>query len=229
MAPLNYMLEGELKEQVRSFLAKNNVVYTDVVDIELFNDPTFEITGPGMEATAEDGFVVSQEDEPGIVATVEVGWSWWVRAQLHAANLVGQRNLRAMMDIYAWMGVSVPADLDSAILGELRPFTLPPKPLLERLGLRRPGRDELMNRLMQAQVLQNGGLYDNFCIVSTPRLIEDFERAIDAAGILGTDANQLYESVDDQDDKQVAECTLLLFHRFLTAAQSANHLVWWMK
>lgn len=226
---MSEMLEPAEEQELRGLLARHHIDFREELDLSHFSGELFDVLEPGIEEYEEDGQVVSVEESGASVASLEVGWSWWSNAQVRIADLLGDTEAEPVFDVHAWRGVSVPSDINGSILGRSVTRSLKPKPLLERLGIKKPTSDELMARLIDAQVLQNGGPYDNFCVASTPRLIRVLERAIEAAKLSHLNPVQVYESVDFEDDVQTANCTILLFHRFLAAAQAQRHLVWWIK
>lgn len=229
IASMSEMLEPAEEQELRGLLARHHIDFREELDLSHFSGELFDVLEPGIEEYEEDGRVVSVEETGASVASLEVGWSWWSNAQVRIADLLGDTEAEPVFDVHAWRGVSVPSDINGTILGQPVTRSLKPKPLLERLGLKKPTSDDLMARLIDAQVLQHGGPYDNFCVASTPRLIRVLERTIEAANLSHLNPVQVYESVDFEDDLQTANCTILLFHRFLAVAQAHRHLVWWIK
>ncbi len=228
MAQLSAALEPEIEGQVREFLRNNSIEFNDDVIVEAFDDPCLEIIEPGIEVVTV-GDVTSESQDPGLVATLEIGWSDWSCAQERAEKVLGNENLRAMLDIHAWAGATVPADVDSVILGKPKPRKRPHRSFLERLRLVKPSRDEIIARFAESSVCLYGGPYENFCIASTPRLLQDLEDFIAAEGFIEADPLEALESLDEEDPVSIAHSTVLLFHRFLNLAQENKHIVWWVK
>jgi len=213
-----YVAEDDL-HLFHELLDKDKISYSEDFNFARYSeDPFYEVRESDL-AHLEESYV----------RHVEVGWSWWVKVQILASDILGYEVTPHIANVHAWYSVAVPGELEPIQIGTPAPSFRSQmlNQVLQRFRLKmRPiGAPPVGSAILGDLHVRKGELH----VVSAPRLLGELEMMIKECGLTGADALDFYRNVDDMDETSTAHAMILIAHRFIQEGIARKHLVWFCK